>query len=32
MSHECIHIDAIRDVIPSALGCEECPTLITRVR
>ena len=24
MSDECIHIDAIRDVIPSALGCEEC--------
>ena len=24
MSHECIHMDAIRDVIPSALGCEEC--------
>ena len=24
MSHECTHIDAIRDVTPSALGCEEC--------
>ncbi len=24
MSHECIHINAIRNVIPSALGCEEC--------
>jgi hypothetical protein len=24
MSDECSHIDAIRDVTPSALGCEEC--------
>ena len=24
MSDECIHADAIRDVTPSALGCEEC--------
>ena len=24
MSDECTHADAIRDVTPSALGCEEC--------
>jgi Zn-finger in ubiquitin-hydrolases and other protein len=24
MSDECTHTDAIRDVTPSALGCEEC--------
>jgi hypothetical protein len=24
MSDECTHADAIRDVIPSALGCTEC--------
>jgi len=24
MSDECIHTDTIRDVTPSALGCEEC--------
>ena len=24
MSDECTHVDAIRDVMPSALGCEEC--------
>ena len=24
MSEECTHTDVIRDVIPSALGCEEC--------
>jgi len=24
MAEECPHADAIRDVSPSALGCEEC--------
>jgi hypothetical protein len=24
MSDDCTHADAIRDVTPSALGCEEC--------
>ena len=24
MPHECSHEPAIRDVTPSALGCEEC--------
>jgi len=24
MPEECTHADAIRDVTPSALGCEEC--------
>jgi hypothetical protein len=24
MAHECVHAGGIRDVTPSALGCEEC--------
>jgi uncharacterized UBP type Zn finger protein len=24
MAHECVHAGDIRDVTPSALGCEEC--------
>jgi len=24
MKHACAHVDKVRDVVPSALGCEEC--------